>query len=194
MSSKQQEHLSIPQCTRGKKRLRVSILGLALTLAACTTPSTGPAAQTADAPPSVEVYFYPTKGQSLEQQERDRYECYLWARNQTGFDPSSPGLAPGQRVQVEPATPSGQKTATGAFVGALLGAATSRRGEKQEGAVKGAIAGAIIGATSEAADAERARQIQQQEQAKVDARLAKQADEYRRAMSACLEGRGYKVK
>lgn len=34
------------------------------------------------------VYAYPTHGQSAEQADRDRYECYQWAVQQTGFDPS----------------------------------------------------------------------------------------------------------
>jgi len=169
-------------------------LGMSLVLAGCVTEPQGAETVQGSPPPSVEVYFYPTKGQSPARQERDRYECYVWARDKTGFDPSLPALAPGQRVKVEPATPPGQKAATGAFIGALLGAATSRRGEKDEGAVRGAIAGAMIGATSEAADQQRAQEIQRNEQAKIDARLARQADEYRRAMTACLEGRGYTVK
>jgi hypothetical protein len=37
---------------------------------------------------SGEVYIYPSKGQSSEQQDKDRYECHRWAVQQTGFDPS----------------------------------------------------------------------------------------------------------
>lgn len=35
-------------------------------------------------------FVYPAKGQSDELRDRDRYECYLWAVDQTGFDPSDP--------------------------------------------------------------------------------------------------------
>ena len=166
-----------------------------LALAACATAPTGPAngAAAPPAPPSVEVYFYPAKGQSKVQQERDRYECYTWARDQTGFDPSLPQLAPGQRIQVEPA-PSGDAAAAGAMTGAILGAVTSRRGEEREGAFKGAIAGAILGGLSEEAKMKEAERRAQQDQARQDARLTERAEDYRRAMAACLEGRGYKVK
>ena len=34
------------------------------------------------------VYAYPSQGQSAEQADRDRYECYQWAVDHTGFDPS----------------------------------------------------------------------------------------------------------
>jgi hypothetical protein len=35
-----------------------------------------------------EIFVYPAEGQSEEQRDRDRYDCYLWASEQTGFDPS----------------------------------------------------------------------------------------------------------
>lgn len=61
-----------------------------VTLAGCASqPASAPAAPTA-ARPSPSVYFYPQRGQSPEQQDRDRYECYRWAHRQTGFDPSAP--------------------------------------------------------------------------------------------------------
>jgi hypothetical protein len=36
-----------------------------------------------------ELYVYPKSGQSDEQRDRDRYECYTWAVDQTGYDPSA---------------------------------------------------------------------------------------------------------
>ncbi|MCI0506751.1 MAG: hypothetical protein L0Z73_11675 [Gammaproteobacteria bacterium] len=50
--------------------------------------------------PTTTVYFYPTRGQSEQQQDRDRYECYMWAVKQTGFDPGQAQLAPHQRIEV----------------------------------------------------------------------------------------------
>ena len=42
-------------------------------------------------PLSVESFFvYPRKGQSEEQQAKDRYECHLWAVGQIGWDPTQP--------------------------------------------------------------------------------------------------------
>lgn len=48
------------------------------------------ASTTAPASPPSELYIYPKKGQSEEQQARDRYECHSWASSQTGFDPTEP--------------------------------------------------------------------------------------------------------
>jgi hypothetical protein len=38
---------------------------------------------------SSELFVYPKEGQSEDQQGRDRYECYVWAVDQTNFDPSA---------------------------------------------------------------------------------------------------------
>ena len=38
---------------------------------------------------SSEIYVYPKLGQSEEQRDRDRYQCYLWAAQESGFDPAS---------------------------------------------------------------------------------------------------------
>ena len=35
-----------------------------------------------------ELFVYPAHGQSQEQTRQDRYECYVWASEQSGFDPS----------------------------------------------------------------------------------------------------------
>jgi hypothetical protein len=47
-----------------------------------------------------ELIAYPKNGQSQEQQGKDKYECYRWAADQTGFDPTQPGggSAPGRRA------------------------------------------------------------------------------------------------
>ncbi len=42
-----------------------------------------------------EVMIYPAKGQTQQQMEKDKFECYTWAKGQTGFDP----------MQAQPANP-----------------------------------------------------------------------------------------
>jgi len=178
----------------------LTILVLAtLLLGGCAPPVYSVRPSTAPPPPmpSVEIYFYPTKGQSKQQQERDRYECYLWAVKQTGFDPGQAQLAPHQRVEVVPATPPGAETAAGAVTGAVVGSMLSRPRDSGQGMVFGAIAGAMLGAASEQAKQEQAARIQQHydnRDAEEYARLDRQARDYRRAMTACLEGRGYTVR
>lgn len=147
--------------------------------------------------PTTTVYFYPTKGQSETQQDRDRYECYLWAVKQSGFDPGQAQLAPHQRVEVTPAAPPGSDTASGAVSGAIIGSMMSPRRDSGFGLVFGAITGALIGSASDQARQEQAARAQQYYDAKEARKFAlveKQARDYRRAMTACLEGRGYTVR
>jgi hypothetical protein len=36
-----------------------------------------------------QLFVYPSEGQSEERRDRDRYECYQWAAEQTGYDPAA---------------------------------------------------------------------------------------------------------
>lgn len=177
--------------TASKQVAGAGALLAALALGACAPAPTRPAALP---PPYVEVYFYPAQGQSTAQQDRDRYECYLWARKQTGFDPSAPQLAPHQRLRVVPEPPPGHDTAAGAVTGAVLGAVVAPPDRSAEGAVVGAITGAMVGAASDAARQKQAEQLQQRYDRQSAAGVEQQARNYRRALAACLEGRGYRVR
>jgi hypothetical protein len=168
-----------------------------LGLAGCVPPPAQYATVAAEPPPPpVRIYFYPTRGQSPSQQDRDSYECYLWAKNQTGFDPSAPYLAPHHKLALVPEYPPGTNTAVGAMTGAVLGAAVSSRGNAPEGALIGAVAGALIGSTADAARQEQTYQLQQQHARQIEKQIVsneRQAVNYRRALTACLGGRGYNV-
>jgi hypothetical protein len=147
--------------------------------------------------PSTTVYFYPSRGQSKEQQDRDRYECYRWATDQTKFDPGQAQLAPHQRIVVKPTAPPGSDAAAGAVSGAIVGSMMSSRHDNGFGLVFGAITGAMLGAASDEQRQREAEQVQRHYDAKESrkyAQLERQARDYRRAMTACLEGRGYTVR
>src|SRR5262249_54444645 len=73
-----------------------------------------------------EQIIYPAKGQSAQQQDKDKYECYGWAKGQTGFDPMA------LPVTSTPAPEAGGRSVAG---GALGGAAG--------GAAVGAVGGLI---------------------------------------------------
>jgi hypothetical protein len=42
-----------------------------------------------------QVYTYPSRGQSPQQQQTDRGQCYTWAVQQSGFDPANPRVPGG---------------------------------------------------------------------------------------------------
>lgn len=178
--------------------MRFLLLFLILTLTACypATYREVPSASPAPRAPLTQVYFYPKQGQTKEQQSRDHYECYNWAMQQTGFDPSKSSIPPVRRVKVVPMPPPGHDTAVLAIAGAVLGALIAGPRHAGVGALIGAGSGAVAGAASDATRQEYAQQMEEayahRDQA-LDPRYEGKGRDFRRAMSACLEGRGYSV-
>jgi len=184
--------------------LRLLLLFLVISLAACypatyrETPSASPTPSPSTSPktPITQVYFYPKQGQTTEQQSRDHYECYNWAMKQTGFDPSQSSIPSERRVKVVPMPPPGHDIVALAIAGAVLGALIGGPYHSGQGALIGAGSGALIGAASDASRQQYAEQMEEayarSDQA-LDTRYEVKARDFRRAMSACLEGRGYSV-
>jgi hypothetical protein len=148
-------------------------------------------------PPNVTVYAYPQQGQSPQQLDRDRYECSSWATQQSGFNPSAPNVPPHERIQVVGGPPPGAGVAVGAVTGGILGAAVSNPRNAGAGLLLGALLGGAIGAGAEAsADAQAQSAANASANARMQAQAAqmeRKASDYRRALGACLEGRGYSV-
>jgi hypothetical protein len=48
-----------------------------------------------------ELYIYPVKGQSEQQQADDKYECHKWSFDQTGYDPTQMEHDSGKREQYD---------------------------------------------------------------------------------------------
>jgi hypothetical protein len=134
-----------------------------------------------------EVFVYPNKGQSAQQTDQDKYACYEWARQQSGYDPMA--------AQASAPPPPPQQTggaARGAVRGAVGGAIIGEIADDDagKGAAVGAVAGGMMGGMRQR-EANRQQQSQYQQQA---AASAGRADTYNRAFAACLEGRGYTVR
>jgi hypothetical protein len=177
---------------RTRTRLRFAMTAAAsMILAACATPPP-PRTVVVPTPPPQRIFVYPANGQTAEQTERDRYECHVWAVQQTGVDPSRADANSYERVVVQPANPPGAATATGLIGGAILGAVIGGPYNAGAGAIIGATTGGIIGSAADANAQAQAHQTQQQINQSVAAGRAR-ADSYRRAIGACLQGRGYTV-
>jgi hypothetical protein len=135
-----------------------------------------------------ELFIYPAKGQSAEQLDRDKFECYNWARNDTGFDPMA-------LPTTSSAPPSGQKKSGGAVRGVLGGAALGVvLGDSGRSAKRGALAGGLIGGVRQSSQNTRTEQKRSDWERKESANYANNRNNYNRAYSACLEGRGYTVR
>jgi Glycine-zipper domain len=139
-----------------------------------------------------DIFIYPAKKQSHEQQEKDRYECHSWAVKQTGFDPSRPQTMASNPAAPQPYRPSQPHVLKGGARGAALGAVGGAiAGDAGKGAAAGAAMGGLAGGFRRL---DERRQQTSQQQANVQSAQQNQQIAYRRAMAACLEGRGYTVK
>lgn len=152
---------------------------------------TAPAPPPPPAPAAPQPYIYPNRGQSPQQQEFDRGQCYSWAVQQTGFDPANPRVA--TAPPPSPQAPEGGLL-RGAFGGAALGAVGGAiGGNAGEGAAIGAGVGALFGAIRRARSLEEQQQTQMNYAAQQQGALAQGRANYNRAFGACMAGRGYTV-
>jgi len=144
-----------------------------------------------------EQYIYPAKGQSAQQQDKDKYECYSWAKGQSGFDPMALPMTS------SPAPQGGQRSVAGGAVGgaaggAALGAVGGAIGGGGKGAGKGAAIGAgvggLLGAMGTSGQNAKASKDRQDWERREAANYAQQRNGYNKAYAACLEGRGYTVR
>jgi hypothetical protein len=139
--------------------------------------------------------IYPKDGQSQEQQEKDKFECYSWGKKQTGFDPMET-----PRVTEAPPQKEAQRggAVKGGVGGALLGAAIGSISGGSKGARKGAAIGGISGGVLGGARSQDQRRqeehaAQQWERDQAN-QYAQKRNSYNRAYAVCLEGRGYTVR
>jgi len=149
-----------------------------------------------------DVFVYPSRRQTTDQQNRDKYECTQWATQQTGFNPSAPQPS---TYGSYPAPPPVQQPTAGPLKGAVGGAAIGAvggaiGGNAGKGAAIGAAAGALFGGfrRMEQSKQQQAQQnAYQQQVASAQAQQAATANAQRanfnRAFATCLQGRGYTV-
>ncbi len=184
-------------------------LNITLASAICAALAVQSFGQTTPAPSSsmaasAGIAAYPAKGQDASTQAKDDSECFTWAKQQSGYDPMSPPptATAAAAAPPPPPPPSGSRArgaARGAAAGAVVGEVANN--DADEGAKVGAAAG-VVAAGSRNRQAKREYEAQagaanQQAQAAADqanaARAQGQAN-FKKAMSVCLEGRGYTVK
>lgn len=134
-----------------------------------------------------DMFIYPQKGQTQEQQSKDRNECHAWAVQQAGFDPDAPAAAPPPGAQDSTGGEVVRGGARGAALGAIGGAIA---GDAGTGAAVGAAVGGG-GGLLRRRQAERQAAGQREQQTALS---EEQHANYKRAVSACLEARGYTVK
>jgi Glycine zipper len=146
------------------------------------------------APGATQPFFYPERGQTPQQQEADRGQCYSWAVQQTGFDPAT------ARVSTAPPPPPQQVVGSGAMArGAAGGAAVGAiggaiGGDAGKGAAIGAASGALIGGVRRHRQIQAEQEAYQSHTAQQQGAIANAQANYDRAFAACMTGRGYSVR
>lgn len=136
----------------------------------------------------VGVYVFPANGQDEATQDKDESDCYAWAVKQAGYDPINPTTVQADQVDTSPDGTAVKQAAGGAAAGAAIGAIC---GDAGKGAAVGAVAGGLHGMRAK-------QQKDQQEQQAANQQAAQQnqtmVNNFKKAFTACLEGKGYTVK
>ena len=134
------------------------------------------------------LFVFPAEDQTKDQQEVDEYQCYKWAKEQSGFDPMNPTKVEVKEADRSPDGSAVRGSARGAAAGAAIGAIA---GDAGEGAAIGAVAGAVRGRRAKAVGDQMEQQHNQQMAA---AQEKEMRDKFNKAFTACMEGKGYTVK
>jgi len=152
------------------------------------TQAAQPASMTASLNKALGVFVFPAKDQKPEQQATDEQACYSWAVQQSGVDPLTTAATKPDSVAKGPDGSAVKGAAKGAVAGVAIGAIA---GDAGKGAAIGAAAGGMRGLAGG-----KKKKAQKEAQAKQQAAATDQAkmDAFKKAYSACLEGKGYSVK
>ena len=150
---------------------------------------------------TMDVYVFPTEGQTSSEQSVHEGECYNWAVQNTGTDPFELAKQAEQQQQQQAqaeqqADQVGQGAgATGAVKGAAAGALIgSISGDAGKGAAYGATAGVVSGRRrARPANAPAQEQVETQG-AQAQQATAEQLENFKKAFSVCLEAKAYMVK
>ncbi len=182
--------------------MRTSSLAMLAALVAATTVQ-------AQSPPSgktlaatMNVYVFPSNGQDASQQSKDEAACYDFGVTNTGTDPfelqkQASAQAQQTQQQVQQAQSGRQGAgARGALGGAAAGAAIGAIADedKSEAAAAGALIGAVGARRRASAQSQQASASAQQSGAAKQEATAEQVENFKKAMSVCLEAKQYMVK
>ena len=144
---------------------------------------------------SQDPIVYPAQGQSQDQMEQDKFDCYRWARDQTGFDPmQTPTTQTAPPEKEKKVWGTGKTAVAGAAGGAVVGGVAGGRRGAVTGGLIGTAGGALIGSARSSNQRDREEKKRQEWERREANNYARARNEYNRAFGACMEGRGYSVK
>jgi len=145
-------------------------------------------AQSGSISQSLGLYVFPANDQNAATQEADETACFKWAKQQTGYDPMNPTKVTAATVDRSADGSAVVGAGLGAAGGAAIGAIA---GDAGKGAAIGAVVGGVRGRRSKVVGDE----MQQQQNNQAAAAKSKElSNDYNKAFTACMEGKGYTVK
>lgn len=133
------------------------------------------------------LFVFPTKDQDQATQDADEAYCYKWAKEQTGVDPMNPTKVEAAQVDRSADGTAVVGAAGGAAAGAAIGAIA---GDAGKGAAIGAVVGGLRGRRAKVVGDE---MEQQQNNQTASAQEKAAMDNYKKAFTACMQGKGYTV-
>jgi hypothetical protein len=134
------------------------------------------------------LYVFPSENQDQKTQDADETACYKWAKEQSGIDPINPPEIKAAQVDRSADGTAVVGAAGGAAAGAAIGAIA---GDAGKGAAIGAVVGGLRGRRAKVVGD---KMEQQQNNQLAAAKQKELMDNFNKAFSACMEGKGYTVK
>ena len=129
-----------------------------------------------------EPLVYPSKGQSQKQMDKDKYQCYGWAKQQTGFDPMQAQAPAAAAKAPQSSAIRGSSWRSSDRSRRRCYSRQRRKGSSHRGCNRGVFSGLKM--RREMKEENQAQQAQAQSQNQL-------RSSYNRAFGVCMRGRGY---
>lgn len=142
-----------------------------------------------------DLFVYPAKGQSKDQTEQDKFQCYQFAKDETGFDPMNrPTTSSPPPAREKKTWGAGEGAVGGALLGAGVGAIAGGGSGAGKGAIIGGVGGGAMGHMRRSNQKDREETRRRDWEQRETSSYNNARNKYDRAYAACLEGRGYTVR
>jgi hypothetical protein len=173
----------------------------AATLLACLMAPTVTMAQQKSLASTLNVYVFPTQGQSSSQQSEDEASCFQWAQQNTGVNPfalqnqeqqqQAQAAQQQQKIQQAGAGAGAAGAVGGAAAGALIGGITGHSASAAAG--YGAAAGFLFARRRAKEKQQQASQQASQQSQQATQATGEQMANFKKAFSCCLKAKNYMV-
>lgn len=174
---------------------------IAATLLACLIAPSITMAQQKSLAATLNVYVFPTQGQSSSQESEDEASCFQWAQQNTGVNPftlqqqeqqqQQQSAQQQQKIQQSGAGAGAAGAVGGAAAGALIGGISGHSASAAAG--YGAAAGFLFARRRAKEKKEQASQQASQQSQQASQSTSQEMGNFKKAFSCCLKAKNYMV-